>query len=824
MKHPYSGRKILLSLSLLSTLLTASAGNIPQYGFTYGGTAYAEFTDGTLLKDMKFIGNGVLFADGTFTTNPTTGPGFPIGFDFRIGGRTVDSFVVSNYGNLYLGSGSVGYGIDAFRVGMATVKNGLYKADISYRTSGEEGSRVLTVQYKNALLNETGSDKGKYSLQIRLYEADGRIEMAFKELDTTYTGCGFDTGLSGWDTDDSLLLTAPGLGTAPKKSTFLKSNLLDPGSYIAWDEEDYDRGYSPVYTFLPESDATPPIGSPAQLEVTQEGSDILISCRRARDAAATAVLFSTEPFTDADMPVDGETFRGSYFDKNGVQVFPSALGNALPLYYGNATLVTTRIQGIEQDKTYYIRAISANGYPAWNRDGATESIFTTSQAAPSGFDGSATDNGVQLKWSSPYPVIIAATTERSPGYGAGYAGQFGTPGADAAPGDLLDGGGEVIYVGSDGLFMADTEPNAMTYFRAWTLKEGRVSATSADCAMTSLPTYPYAPGIEFYPTGSAIKGWSVQEGASDECYVPWIRAAEGDNAVRALSTNGARQTLFTPELPLGVPLRVTFEFAIETMRAAEASEDSGSVELPKGDKPGEFGDGSLDLKFGDTIFKSVDSYSGTMKLFGSDEYVTGSSTFETFTADLPAIGGTGRLEISFAADSKNSTTLYMRGFTIESLAEAPAAPAALNAGFDEMANAIDITATRSADAVSTMILVSDAPFDGEIEDGRIYRAGEHIGNAVVAYNGDDSEITVRHQLETTPQELTVTAYSHTYGLYSPECRTLTLATTGIDSVATDSEIGKTDIYNVAGVRLHVSSLSELPAGIYIVAGKKIVVN
>ena len=185
----------LIALSALTLPMLAMAGNIPQYKVSKGGTPYTEITDGTALA-MTFNGNAVLFANGRmYSDSEVSQEGFPIGFDFRLGGRIFDQFAVDNYGNLYLGTGNVNVGTDALRVGMSTIAYGLSKATVSYKLAGEEGNRVLTVQYKNATLNELGNSKGKYSLQIRIYEADGKIEMAFKELDTTYDGCGLATGL-----------------------------------------------------------------------------------------------------------------------------------------------------------------------------------------------------------------------------------------------------------------------------------------------------------------------------------------------------------------------------------------------------------------------------------------------------------------------------------------------------------------------------------------------------------------------------------------------------------------------------------------------------
>lgn len=137
--------------ALVQPLLTL-AGNIPQYRVTKGDASYNGFDDRNPLKGMLFnSGNGILFADGkmSYDSEKTT-QGFPIGFDFRFGGKYFDQFAVSNHGELYLGKGEVDYGTTAFSLGMSTITCGLYKADVTYKTEGEEGERVLTVQYSDA--------------------------------------------------------------------------------------------------------------------------------------------------------------------------------------------------------------------------------------------------------------------------------------------------------------------------------------------------------------------------------------------------------------------------------------------------------------------------------------------------------------------------------------------------------------------------------------------------------------------------------------------------------------------------------------------------
>lgn len=950
MKRLYPGRRTLLSLLAISSLFPALAGNVPQYSVSAGDASarYAEFSDGTPIPCRWTTGNYALLPDGGTSPNVTTAQGFPIGFDFRFAGTVVNRFIPSNTGNIYLGRDNVTYGNGCFCVCLSPIMHGLKGGQISYRVTGSEGDRVLVLQWKNATIDTSQGYVGRYSMQIRLYESDGRIEMALKELETPSTSNGFATSIHGWDGRDALLLTAEGLAKPFSVSPNYKADMLTPSSFIRWDADDYDQGYSPVFIFTPESDTKAPASAPVDLKVVQDGGDLLISCTRGADADATAVLVSTEPFTAADMPVDGETFRASYTDSNGKQWFPTRIGNAIPLTYLNDGAISTVLKGVETGKTYYIRAISANGYPAWNRTDFAEAVFTTSQPAPSAFSASAANAGsILLNVNAADPVIIAATTEREPGYGKGYNGLFGTPSPDAAVGDAIEGGGRVIYVGQPGEFRCEAELNAMTYFRAWTVRDGRLSSTTADCAAAPAVSFPFAPAVEDYPQGEAILGWEAVPSGSVS-YLPVSRGEQGaENAVKAVSINGERMVLRSPAMPLDRPLKVSFEWAMETVRPPESSEDSGSIELPKGNKPGEFGSGSLDLVLNGMVHRSVNRYEGSMRIFAGDEYVEGSSTFVPFVAEIPQSSGEGRLEISFAGDAANTSILYLRAIRVEyaeSIPEAPksaptalavdedrdgflhvscvrgadaaytavlvstepvtasdlpadgvspevgaksgkatviywgkdenvvcattletllvdfdtpyhvaavsastaplyrrdditqvvyrtlpdfGAPSALAAEYKPAEKTLDITATRAANATGTLILVSTGEFDGVPEDGREYTAGETLGNAAVVYSGTDAEIALRHVLSNVPESVTVTAFSRNpKGWYSTQARTATVSTleSSVGSIAADSDLSRAEVYTLTGVRLNVSTLSDLPAGVYLVNNRKVIIR
>lgn len=949
MRQHYPGRGTLLSLLAFSSLIPAFAGNIPQYAVAKGDASakYAEFTDGTAIPCPWTAGIYALLPDGKTTPNVITAQGFPIGFDFRFGGTTVNQFIPSNTGDIYLGKDAVTYGNGCFCISMSPVKHGLKAGQISYKMTGNEGGRVLVIQWKNATINSDSGYVGKYSVQFRLYEADGKIEVAFKEIETPDTNNGFDTSIHGWDGRDAVLLTATGLDGQISVSPNFKTDMLTPSSYIKWDADDYDQGYAPVFVFTPESNKTAPKSAPADLNVVQNGNDMEISCKKGADAAATVVLISEQPFTDADMPVDGETFRAAYLDSNGKQWFPTQLGNAKPLTYINDSEISTIYKGIDAGKTYYIRAISTNGYPAYNRSNITEVVFSASQAAPTSFTAKAADSKtILLNVEAENSVIIAATTEREPGYAKGYNGLFGTPAANANVGDEIEGGGKVIYVGDPGNVRAETEPNAMTYFRAWTVKDGRVSSTTADCAAAPNVSFPFEPAIEDYPQGESLLGWETLPFGT-AAFIPQSRNEGTENVVKAISANGERMILKTPDLPLDRPMKVSFEWAMETVRPPETTGDSGGIALPKGNKPGEFGSGSLDLSLNGTVHRSVNKYEGTMKIFSGDEYVEGSSTFMPFEAEIPSGEGTGKLEISFAGDVANTSILYLRNIRVEATGEAPAAPSEaptalavdedrdgflhvscqkgsdaaytlvlisekpitasdipadgttaavgsksgnasvlywgtdenivcattsdilvsdfdknyyvvavsaskaplynrekiaqkeyrtlpdfgapvdLAATFDTENNIINITAKRHENAASTLILVSDAAFDSTPEDGQKYAIGDALGNAKVAYNGEDAEISTQHVLTVVPENVTVTAYSRNpKGWYSTQSSRVEIPTkiSGIESVESVPDIDKAEIYNVAGIRLHVSAPAELPAGIYIINGKKVIIK
>lgn len=952
MTRLYSLAKSLTAALAISVPLLCDAGNIPQYQFSRSGDSYAEFSDGIAIPCTWGEGTVTIYPNNYETPNEHNAQGFPIGFDFRFGGRLVDQFAVSSVGELFLGKGQVHFMGDAFTIGMTPITKGISKADISYKTTGEEGNRIFTLQFKNATLRETSAIKGKYSMQIRLYETDGRVEIAFNELETTYDGNGFDTGIHGWDRTDAMQMTATGINPSLEITVSPKyvCNILEPDSYINWDKDDYDRFYKFTYTFAPSSDTTTPTNTPTGLTATQDGDKLQISCSRAAGADATVVLISESPITDKDLPTDGETFRAAYTDAQGRQYFPTTFGNAKALYYGSDSEISLTYSGLVAGTTYYIKAMSANGYPVYGKANSADISYDTTQAAPSSLKLSSVEtNSISFDIAATNNVIVAATYERLSGYQKGYVGTFGTPSADAKVGDEIEGGGKIVYVGQPGTATIDCEANRMMYLRAWTVRDGVLSATAIDAAGVPAPSLPYEPGIENYPVGEALQGWN----ATEYQFVPLPRAYQGDAAVVAktgIDENGQQVETFltSPALPLGTSVKLTFDFAMETTRDAAETEDS-SVAIPQGSDPGKFGDtGYLRIYGGNTLYKTVNTYNGTMTSAGSGTNEDGSSTYETVEVDIAEVGNDGHISFRFAVPS--FSTIYIKNIKIEQTGEAPKAPetaptdltadedrsgfiyftankgtdaeytlvlfsdrpmtasempedgkilsvgsklgnaTVLYYGKDEEIrcntnlnlanvdpifadfdkdyyfraisasgnplynresvsdityhtlpdmeypknlaataeeNKITVTADKAPGAAGTIILLSETDgFQGSLEDGRTYNVGDKIGNATVIYFGDDSQVDVTTDAE-YGNTYVVTGYSYNdRNWYGDVWRSATVGTlSGIESVTIDEiDLVNADIYTVMGIKLTVMSPEELPKGLYIINGKKVIIK
>ena len=160
-----------------------------------------------------------------------------IGFDFKFNGQVFNTFVLNTNGFIKLGSvepssksiyysTAVGGGTSAinakdsnllyaFNRNMIADKNTEYKV----ATSGKDGSRVCTTQFKNLLDKINPSQYSAITFQIKLYEGSNIIEFVYDEWTPT-------------DIAGTLSVAAVGI-----KGNNIESSInVAKGSTVKWDE------------------------------------------------------------------------------------------------------------------------------------------------------------------------------------------------------------------------------------------------------------------------------------------------------------------------------------------------------------------------------------------------------------------------------------------------------------------------------------------------------------------------------------------------------------------------------------------------------------
>lgn len=699
--------KLLHSMVLAAGLALpglAFAGNIPQYTlsnkYTTGedavlGEGWDFFTDGTPVGNSSSqVASAFIFADGTQSINGYTGQGFPIGFDFRFGGNTFNQFTVCANGMIQLGKDQVeyrgcnipftrvalAYQVESpFIIAMAPMMLGVRSGEVSYKTVGEEGNRVLVVQFYRMVLNDIGSSvdsrRSKFSLQIRLHEADGKVEMAFVG-NYPFTSNGFITGLHGWDQRDQAIVK----GSVTRSKTLVTgvlADMLDPETYIAWSDMDEDDE-SFVLTFTPPADTPAPENAPTELTVSQVETSAVISCKKAEGADATMILVSNEPFTEADFPTDGISPR-VYNDMNN---FGTKFGNATLVYYRDDENPTVTVDEVEPDATLYVAALSVNGYPNYNKVNPATATMAVTQLPPDVFYTKVEDEGINVKWVSDLPVIVAYSPDAALTDEA-YRGVFGSlPEADAKVGDELPGGGKIVYAGEASEFFmpkADLRPNYPNMFRIWNVKDGVVSASGTDTYGIPTVTLPFEPDLEFWPFGQLPVGYQT---SNDQWgWTPRRRDYDKERTFNGTLPNNEEEgtsyslTFTTPEIPFtDGEVFLEFEWAMETQKPwlpADPSNPDGP-KLPQGAEPGWFGEvkgatPGLTIGVGPAgnveDVKTITEYNGTMVEYSEAGNWDGSASWQQEKISLGELKGNN--VITFTGCAQRESVLMLRKIRVD---------------------------------------------------------------------------------------------------------------------------------------------------------------
>ncbi|MBO4810040.1 MAG: hypothetical protein J5552_00575 [Prevotella sp.] len=494
---------------------------------------------GTVGTDLKGL---MLDADGNMNFNTAEDvTGFPIGFDFGYNGQSMKYFLIGTDGEIQLSPTQVittdlhknamsfyeNSGLhDAFGI---TSRQGVYGYDdteISYKTEGEAGSRVLTIQYKNLGFQTTWSADAdecgnKAQIQYRLYEATGNIAMQ----------------VSGFQPQETGNYHFMRIGILGDPRDFLQVQSWDgqtvgaSDASITYSTEQYPADGT-TYTFEAPEACTTPTAAVNNVILTSTSTQISGKIVLT-DADHYLVLANTDGDITA-APTDRTKYAvGDMIGTSRVVAKVAASDAAGGGMLASVSFSTPN--DLQSNTNYTLIFVPFNSMcsagPLYGQ--ATSGSIVTKPGAPAALAITAVGkNSVTLSVEaagSPVLVAISDRVETNP-YGQPFEnGWFGQPEGTYAVGDAIDyeyfivedweivgyatGQNQVVYVGesTDAIEVTGLEPGKAYYFRAWSTDgNGAYSSLYLDQSVMTTAVLPWS----FVPDmdGSfAPVGWTMDE-------------------------------------------------------------------------------------------------------------------------------------------------------------------------------------------------------------------------------------------------------------------------------------------------------------------------
>ena len=500
-----------------------SAQAIKGYQMTVTQGTYTALTDGTVITsgntDVAADKNAAqvcFFKDGAATEEGNFN-GFPIGFNFKFGDKTVTTFGVSGSGFIILrGDEAFSFAPDArhyvFTVedsnrddvaGIALPMNGFNdNTKISYKTAGTAGSRTLTIELANILISTSAwnmSDTpGVGTIQYILSEADNSIKVV----------------LNGWKFED---------GDSGSNCRFaLRGKYNEGPQVLPFENEDwtYDwarstssvvyTGVSTInygdecnitdgltFTFNYPADVVAPTTQPTNLELTATPNEITYAFDTAEGADTYLVLY-TKGMDAPAAPQNGVTYEQG--DKIGACTV--AYLGAYPEEYYNRV-----IKGLDPSSKYTVYVMAANAFgangPAYLSANPLSASVMTAPEAPASvtLTGSTktTVSGTCEANSINDEVIVVYTTKIVHNFPMASTADYGTPKGTYKVGDTVEEGhdGKVAYIGPAGAFTCDNLPASSPVFVAVFSHDanGEYSAEAAEGMTATTCEIPFEPDL-----------------------------------------------------------------------------------------------------------------------------------------------------------------------------------------------------------------------------------------------------------------------------------------------------------------------------------------
>ena len=506
------------------------AQSVLYYGFNKEeGNPYTALAGATSLDKMmdapkdKFpftLFNATESVEFSSEQQAITMSGIPLGFDFTYEGQVYDKFVVSGMGYICLGlksSAQVTVDLDAnpalnnmYRmvantIGVSTPVQDTCKAAAQYKGEGEAGAHTMTVEFA---MSYKGVPDAVFHYQVKLYEADGKIEMLFDEFKVDWDFDQFAVGLSGADATYYLQATGGAFNDVVRSSS-------NGGSMYS--KIEFNKGLK--YTFTPPAACIAP-DAVAGLQVTPFSASMILNLQKTSGNADAYMVVASENPIEAN-PVDGTLYK---------------VGDAL----AGGTVISVK-EELEEDSyriahsDQYKNELNSNAkyyYAIWYYNfkcsgdikygNAIKAEATTLTAAPASLSITAvSDSEIKLTTVANNlneSVLVAVTNTHDvdqSGVNILMKGKFGIAASDAKVGDTLftedgDFGGKVIYVGNAGFEISvSVTDNKIYHFGAFSKgkTDGKYSSLFAQADTITPAKIPFFENFTNMIPFSVPKGW-----------------------------------------------------------------------------------------------------------------------------------------------------------------------------------------------------------------------------------------------------------------------------------------------------------------------------
>ena len=534
-------KTLLLALTIIAAALSqsVSAQVIKGYGLTVAQGTFTPIADGSVIiagnegiTEDDNIATWCFFNDSIAKEKGEEFEGYPIGFNFTYGNRTVTTFGVSGSGYLILrGDGKFPFDVtcrhyvftneeDSYNdvMGIALPMNTLgADSKISYKTEGEPGNRTLTVELANIRISTSAwrmSDTpGVGTIQYILSEADNSIKVVLN-------GWKFEEGDSGYNCRFAL------------RANFKEGPAVEPDTNdgVNWALSTASIAYTTVptidygdacgitdgltFTFNYPAPAVAPTAQPTGLQLEATPFTITYGFTPAENVDTYLVYYT-----------EGDATPGT--PENGVQYSAGdKLGDATVAFFGTYPEEDYNriIENLSQSTKYNIYVVSSNSFGSGGplyltTDPLTASVFTAPDA-PAGVTvtantktsvtGTCTPNGAN------HEVLVIYSTTLVHHIPMGSEGDFGTPSGTYSVGDTVEEGhdGKVAYVGPAGEFTIDNLTASTPVLIAVYSRDqnGTYSASYASANASTVCEVPYEPIItRWTPYIDTPLGWDTDE-------------------------------------------------------------------------------------------------------------------------------------------------------------------------------------------------------------------------------------------------------------------------------------------------------------------------